>query len=122
MPRTTSVLICGAGSAGLCAGVWLSRLHIPFIILESRSGPLKHAQADGVQCRTVEIFDSFNLAEDLLREAHHVLEDAFWAVEDGGENGRIGNGIRRTKLVGDTPRGLSHSMLLAQVTIPVTNR
>ncbi|KAL9619664.1 MAG: hypothetical protein Q9160_005770 [Pyrenula sp. 1 TL-2023] len=108
MPRTTSVLICGAGSAGLCAGVWLSRLRIPFIILESRSGPLKQAQADGVQCRTVEIFDSFNLAEGLLREAYHVLEDAFWAVGEDDENGRIGRGIRRTKLVGDTPRGLSH--------------
>lgn len=27
-------------------------------------------QADGVQCRTVEIFEAFNLSEELLREAY----------------------------------------------------
>lgn len=101
MSSKTDVIICGAGSAGLCAGVWLSRLHVPFRILESRSGPLQSGQADGVQCRTVEIFDSFNLAEDLLREAYHVLEDAFWA--DDGKRG-----IRRTRQIADTLPGLSH--------------
>lgn len=103
VPSKTDVIICGAGSAGLCAGVWLSRLHVPFRILESRSGPLQNGQADGVQCRTVEVFDSFNLAEDLLREAHHVLEVAFWA-----DDGKPPLGIKKTRQVADTLPGLSH--------------
>ncbi|KAH6839577.1 FAD binding domain-containing protein [Chaetomium sp. MPI-CAGE-AT-0009] len=72
------VLICGSGSAGLCAAVWLVRFGIDYKILERRDGPLKIGQADGVQTRTVEIFDSFGIAEDLLKEAYHVLEVAFW--------------------------------------------
>jgi phenol 2-monooxygenase len=57
-------------------------------------------QADGVQCRTVEVFDSFNIAEELLREAYHVLEVVFW-----GANGK---GISRTRRTADTAPGLSH--------------
>lgn len=102
MPQNVDVLICGAGSAGLCAGAWLSRLGISCKILEKRTGPLEQGQADGVQCRTVEVFDSFGLAEDLLREAYHVLEIAFWSESDDHE------GIRRTNRAADTPPGLSH--------------
>jgi phenol 2-monooxygenase len=54
-PIKTDVLISGSGSAGLCAALWLARLKIPYLILEKRDGPLKIGQADGVQCRTVEV-------------------------------------------------------------------
>lgn len=101
MAERVDVLICGSGSAGLCAAVWLARCGINFKILERRPGPLKNGQADGVQCRTVEIFESFGLSEDLLKEAYHVLEVAFWAA-DAGDN------IRRTNLAADTQPGLSH--------------
>ncbi|KAI8210083.1 FAD-dependent monooxygenase terD [Colletotrichum sp. SAR 10_76] len=49
------VLICGSGSAGLCAAVWLARCGVKFKILERREGPLQQGQADGVQCRTARI-------------------------------------------------------------------
>jgi phenol 2-monooxygenase len=85
MIEQVDVLICGSGSAGLCAATWLSRCGVPCKVLDSRSGPLVMGQADGVQCRTVEVFESFGLAEDLLREAYHVLETVFWASDhDGG--------------------------------------
>jgi phenol 2-monooxygenase len=100
MAEQVDVLICGSGSAGLCAAVWLARCGISYKILERRAGPLKNGQADGVQCRTVEIFESFGIAEDLLKEAYHVLEVAFWAA--GGE------GIKRTHYAADTEPGLSH--------------
>ncbi|KAI0123621.1 FAD binding domain-containing protein [Xylariales sp. AK1849] len=101
MTNQVDVLICGGGSAGLCAAVWLARCGIEYKILERRQGPLKMGQADGVQCRTVEMFESFGLSEDLLREAYHVLELAFWAPN--GESG-----IKRTHYAADVEPGLSH--------------
>ncbi|KIX09140.1 uncharacterized protein Z518_00218 [Rhinocladiella mackenziei CBS 650.93] len=102
MVEYVDVLICGSGSAGLCAGLYLSLYGIESVrILERRAGPMTMGQADGVQCRTVEIFESFGLAEDLLREAYHVLEVAFWSPDGKG-------GIHRTNRTADTAPGLSH--------------
>lgn len=94
------VLICGSGSAGLSAATWLAKYGVRCKVLERRDGPMKMGQADGVQCRTVEIFESFGVGEELLREAYHVLEVNFWA--DDGE------GIKRTGRTADTQPGLSH--------------
>lgn len=125
MAEKIDVLICGAGPAGLCAGIWLARLGIPFAILERRPGALTQGHADGVQCRTVEVFESFGLGELLLREACHVLEVAFWASAttdpDDGQNGQGDGGdgdagIRRSHYTADTEPGLSHlpHVILAQ--------
>ncbi|CAG7954617.1 unnamed protein product [Penicillium olsonii] len=94
------VLICGSGSAGLCAATWLAKYGVRCKVLERRDGPMKMGQADGVQCRTVEIFESFGVGEELLREAYHVLEVNFWAEDS--------TGIKRTGRTADTQPGLSH--------------
>ncbi|KAF2873777.1 FAD binding domain-containing protein [Massariosphaeria phaeospora] len=101
MPKKVEVLICGSGSAGILAGTWLARYNIPCTILERRPGPMEIGQADGVQCRTVEIYDSFGLAEEVLREAYHILEVAFWGHDGKG-------GIERKSRTVDTEKGLSH--------------
>ena len=102
MVKQVDVVICGSGSAGLSAAVWLARYGIRCTVLEKRSGPMEIGQADGVQCRTVEIFDSLGVAEELLREAYHVLEVAFWSSTDGKP------GIIRTSRTADTQPGLSY--------------
>ncbi|PWY65706.1 phenol 2-monooxygenase [Aspergillus heteromorphus CBS 117.55] len=128
-PRKTDILICGSGSAGLCAATWLARHGIRSTILERRAGPMTMGQADGVQCRTVEIFESFGLAEEVLREAYHVTEVVFWAdggvgssgCGDSGTGGGVGAGgavadgnsarggrIQRTGRTADVQPGLSH--------------
>lgn len=101
MVQHVDIVICGSGSAGLCAAVWLARCGVRCKVLEKRSGPLQVGQADGVQCRTVEVFDSFGIAEELLRESYHVIEVAFWASDDNG-------GIVRMDRTPDTKPGLSH--------------
>ncbi|GES62091.1 FAD binding domain protein [Aspergillus terreus] len=101
MVEKVDVLICGSGSAGLCAATWLARYGIRCKVLERRDGPMTMGQADGVQCRTVEIFESFGIGEELLREAYHVLEVVFWAQDGNGV-------IQRTGRTADTQPGLSH--------------
>ncbi|KAK0105095.1 hypothetical protein ONS96_004498 [Cadophora gregata f. sp. sojae] len=101
MSQKHDVIICGSGSAGLCAAVWLARYGITCKILEKRPGPMIMGQADGVQCRTVEIFESLGLSENLLREAYHVLEVAFWSSDESGN-------LVRTSSTADTMPGLSH--------------
>lgn len=103
MSEKVDVLICGSGSAGLCAATWLARYGIRCKVLERRDGPMTMGQADGVQCRTVEIFESFGISEELLREAYHVLEVVFWAEADDGSGS-----IKRTGRTADTQPGLSH--------------
>ena len=120
------VLIVGSGSAGVTAALWLSIYNsrmtadpnqttspspcstpIKYRVLERRGGPMTIGQADGIQCRTVEIFESLDLSEDLLREAYHVLEVAFWSAspEAAADGSR---GIVRTNRTADTAKGLSH--------------
>ncbi|KAI5207082.1 2-polyprenyl-6-methoxyphenol hydroxylase [Aureobasidium subglaciale] len=97
----TDVIICGSGSAGICTAIWLAQAGISFRILERRPNALEIGQADGVAVRTVEIFESLGISEELLREAYHVTELTFWST---GQDGKI----KRTGRAEDTPKGLSH--------------
>jgi phenol 2-monooxygenase (NADPH) len=97
----TDVLICGSGSAGLCAAVWLARMGIDFRVLEKRDGPLRTGQADGVQCRTVEVFESFGLDMELKKDAYWVNEVVFWTEPNANR------GIQRVRRTPDVLPGIS---------------
>ncbi|TVY84497.1 FAD-dependent monooxygenase terD [Lachnellula suecica] len=101
MPEQVDVFICGSGSAGLLTATWLARCGLRCKIVDSRVGPLEKGQADGVQCRTVEVFESFGLVDGLLREGCHVIENAFWFPDGKG-------GIAKTRTAAATAPGLSH--------------
>ncbi|KAH8799108.1 FAD binding domain-containing protein [Xylogone sp. PMI_703] len=102
MTSKIDVLICGSGSAGLSAATWLAKCGIRCKILDARPGPLEIGQADGVQCRSVEIFESFGLVEELLRESYHNVEVVFWTPDEKGK------GIVRARSDAATQPGLSH--------------
>ena len=102
MAEKTDILICGSGSAGLSAATWLARCGIRCKIVESRSGPLEIGQADGAQVRSVEIFESFGIVDELLREGYHNIEVAFWNPDVNG------GGVVRTRTAAATHLGLSH--------------
>ncbi|MDE3177259.1 MAG: FAD-binding monooxygenase [Pseudomonadota bacterium] len=73
------VLIVGCGPAGLTLAAQLAAFpDISTRIVEQKSGPLQMGQADGVACRTMEMFQAFGFRERVEREAYWVNETAFW--------------------------------------------
>ena len=102
LPDDVDVLIIGAGPAGQLLGAQLARFpNITTRIIESKPGPLLQGQADGLQCRTIEIFEAFGFSEKVLKEAYWVNETTFWSPTEDGK------GLRRSGRVRDTEDGLS---------------
>lgn len=102
LPSEVDVLIVGAGPAGHLLGTQLAQFpDITTRIIEPRPGRLEHGQADGLQCRTIEIFEAFGFAERVLKEAYWVNETTFWSPDP------TGNGLRRSGRIRDTEDGLS---------------
>ncbi|MGH8117147.1 MAG: FAD-dependent monooxygenase, partial [Rhodanobacteraceae bacterium] len=103
LPAAVDVLIVGAGPAGLVLGAQLAQFAgITTRIVERKSGPLRLGQADGVACRTVEMFEAFDLAEHLLKESYWVNETVFWRPASHDRTH-----IERTGRIRDTPEGMS---------------
>src|SRR5271165_660379 len=79
LPEKVDVLIVGCGPAGLTLAAQLAAFpDIDTRIVEQKSGPLVLGQADGVACRTMEMFEAFGFSERVLKEAYWVNETAFW--------------------------------------------
>lgn len=73
------VLIVGCGPAGLTLAAQLSAFSdISVRIAERKPGPLEVGQADGIACRSVEMFEAFGFADRVIREGYHVNEVSFW--------------------------------------------
>lgn len=94
------VLIVGAGPAGMMLAAWMAHCGINARIVDKRGTKIFAGQADGLQLRSLEIFDSLGFADRVWKEANHMLEICFW---NPGEDGII----RRSDRVPDVPRGLS---------------
>lgn len=97
------VLIVGAGPAGLTLAAYLSQFpSIKTVLIERKDGPMQKGQADGVSCRTMEMFQTFGFAERVKREAYWVNEATFWKP-DPQDPSRI----TRNGRVQDVEEGLS---------------
>ncbi|HEY5849024.1 MAG TPA: FAD-binding monooxygenase [Microlunatus sp.] len=103
LPDECDVLIVGAGPAGLVLAAQLANFpDIRTVVIDRKDGPLQVGQADGVACRTVEMFEAFGLADRLINEGYWVNEVAFWRP-DTADRGRIS----RTGIIPDVEEGLS---------------
>jgi phenol 2-monooxygenase (NADPH) len=103
LPGAVDVLIVGSGPAGTLLAAQLSAFPgIRTRLVERRDGPLQLGQADGVACRTVEMFEAFGLGQKLIREAYWVNETVFWRPSPQDRSR-----IVRTGRIQDTEDGLS---------------
>lgn len=79
LPDTMDVLIVGTGPAGMTAAAQLS--YFPDVntrIIDARPHRLVLGQADGIQSRSVETFQAFEFANDIINEAYEITEMVFW--------------------------------------------
>ncbi len=103
LPDEVDVLVVGSGPAGTLLAAQLSTFpHIHTRLVERRAGPLELGRADGIACRTVEMFEAFGMGTRLIREAYWVNETVFWRPSPEDRNR-----IVRTGRIQDTEDGLS---------------
>lgn len=103
LPEQVDVLIVGAGPAGLTLAAQLTAFpDITTRVIEQKDGPLLLGQADGIACRTMEMFEAFNFSERVMREAYWVNEVSFWKPDEHQPNI-----ISRSGRIQDTEDGLS---------------
>ncbi len=103
LPDDVDVLIVGSGPTGLTLAAQLAQFpSINTVIAEAKPGPLRVGQADGIACRTVEMFHAFGFAHRVLEEAYWVNEVVFWEPDPD----RPGS-VRRSHRKPDVEPGLS---------------
>jgi phenol 2-monooxygenase len=82
------------------AATWFARCGINARIVDKRGTKIFNGQADGLQCRTLEIFDSFDFADRAWKESNHMLEICLWNPNEKGI-------IRRSDRIPDTIPNIS---------------
>lgn len=103
VPQQVDVLVVGCGPAGLTLAAQLSDFaDLRTAIVEAKEGPISLGQADGIACRTMEMFEAFGFADRVVKEACWINEVTFWKPDEQ-DNHRI---VRHGR-VQDTEDGLS---------------
>lgn len=97
------MLIVGSGPTGLTLAAQLAAFpDISVAVVEQKPGPLQLGQADGIACRSMEMYEAFGFSERVLKEAYWVNETTFWRPSDAQREH-----IVRSGRIQDTEDGLS---------------
>jgi len=103
LPGEVDVLIVGAGPAGLTLAAQLAAFpQIATRLIEQKPGPIEKGQADGISCRSMEMFNAFGFAEKVMKEGYWVNETTFWKPDPADPRRIVRNGR-----VDDVEDGLS---------------
>lgn len=79
LPEKVDVLIAGTGPAGLCLAAQLAQFpQIDTMIIERMASNIVKGKADGINTRTMEMFQAFGFADKVKRETYWVNQTAFW--------------------------------------------
>lgn len=110
LPDKTDVLIVGCGPAGLCLAAQMAQFpEIETMIVEQKPGPIEKGQADGINTRSMEMFQAFGFADAVKRESYWVNQTSFWTpAPDNPEHiHRIG----RVQDVADDSSEMPHTLM-----------
>ncbi len=79
LPEKVDVLISGTGPAGLCLAAQLAQFPaIETMIVERMPANIIKGKADGINTRTMEMFQAFGFADKVKRETYWVNQTNFW--------------------------------------------
>ena len=79
LPEKVDVLISGTGPACLCLAAQLAQFpEIDTMIIERMSSNIIKGKADGINTRSMEMFQAFGFADKVKRETYWVNQTAFW--------------------------------------------
>ncbi|KZP19041.1 hypothetical protein FIBSPDRAFT_933091 [Athelia psychrophila] len=81
---TVDVLVIGAGPAGVMCANGLARYGVSVRVIDQNASALESGQADGIQPRTIEVLQSYGLADRLLSEGNHLYMAAFYNAGPDG--------------------------------------
>ncbi|MCY1157202.1 MAG: 3-hydroxybenzoate 4-monooxygenase [Citricoccus sp.] len=103
LPETMDVLVVGSGPAGMTATAQLASFpEVMTCLIDRRPNRLEIGQADGIQARSVETFQAFGFADEIVAEAYHLTEMNFWKPDPANPENII-----RTARELDDPAGVS---------------
>lgn len=103
LPSEMDVLIVGSGPAGIVAAAQLAQFpNVVTRVVERRDSRLVLGQADGIQARSVETFQAFGFAQQIVQEAYQITETSFWTPDPANPKN-----IVRSSVTPDDPQGIS---------------
>ena len=85
------VLIVGAGPTGLTLACALARSGVPFRLIEAASGPQPGSRGKGIQPRTLEVFDDFEIVDRVIANGQMAMP-----IRSTAPDGQVSLGIAET--------------------------
>lgn len=110
LPEKVDVLIAGTGPAGLCLAAQLSQFpEINTMIIERMPSNIIKGKADGINTRSMEMFQAFGFADKVKRETYWVNQTAFWMPDP--QNAQHIKRVGRVQDVADDSSEMPHILI-----------
>lgn len=104
------LLFAGAGPAGMMASMYLSEHGVKHRIIDRRGTRKLNGRADGLMTRTVEIWDSYSIADKISSVAASFGEWSLWSF-DGDIQAGISRHQRDRNVAGPTTGRLQSGLM-----------